>query len=199
MKVYQYFSDKGYQVEVLEQFAHFQVIQVHIPEKRVTLWMTEGLSYNEMPVPEKHYEERFVEVYFCMPSYWDLKSTKDKFRWPLHWLEKLGNHVLNKKTWFGHGHTIQCYPDFRSLSESMKPNHLFLVKPMLMSDQLTDIQIDGNNITFLGILPIYGEEMDFKQAKGTLKLLKRLTNKNIDEKLDDFRESTMKGRIRLFR
>lgn len=199
MKLATYLESKGYAVRTLEKGTEFDILEIKVPDLRVSLWMTDGLSNYTMPVPEKHQDENFAELYFCMPSYWDLDSSDEKFVWPKLWLQKLGQHLLTKQTWFGHGHTIQCYPDFRSLSASMKSNHFMMVHPILLADVLKDISLDRKKITPLGVLPIFGDEMDYKQAKGTLKLLKRLLNKNLDEKLDDFRESTMTGRMRLFR
>lgn len=199
MGVAESLETKNFEVKRIKETPNFNLIEIPIPEKRVTLWMTDGLSTYNMPVPEKHEDENFVELYFCLPSYWDLQEPNPNFTWPLEWLEKLGNHAINKQTWFGHGHTIQCYSDFSPLSSSLKANHFFMVRPVLLEEELENINIGSKKITPLGIIPIFGEEMDFKQAKGTLKFLKRLIHKNVDEKLDDFRESTMKGRIRLFR
>ena len=66
-----------------------------------------GLSEFQMNVHEKHIGEEFNELYFYLPSYWDLNDKENtSMNWVFIWLEKLKNHVISKNSWFGNGHTI---------------------------------------------------------------------------------------------
>ncbi|MGJ8660627.1 MAG: suppressor of fused domain protein, partial [Bacteroidota bacterium] len=100
---------------------------------------------------------------------------------------------------YGPGHSILCYPDYRPLSEIMKQNHLMLVDPILLAKEMEPIKEGERTIYFLAVMPIFGEEMDYKQGKGTYKLLTKFLNKNYHEKLDDYRESALKSRIKFWR
>ncbi len=176
-----------------------EILQVTVNLKSpVVLWVTNGLSNYKMPVYEKYLGREYNELFFCLPSYWELNEVDNPNRqWPVLWLEKLANHVRNKNLWFGPGHTVLCNKDYSSLSEIMKPNHLMLVEPILLKQELEPINCDDKTINFLGVLPIYSDEMDYKQAKGTKKLLDKFHLKKVDEKLDDFRETVLKSRWKL--
>ncbi|MFN5032685.1 MAG: hypothetical protein ACK5FX_10745, partial [Flavobacteriia bacterium] len=40
----------------------------------VTILMTNGLSNYQMPVPEKMAGREYNELYFCLPSYWNIED-----------------------------------------------------------------------------------------------------------------------------
>jgi hypothetical protein len=101
--------------------------------------------------------------------------------------------------WFGPGHTMPCGNPFQSLSPMMRENHFFLSDPILLADELFPFVTDNKTIHFLAIIPIFEDEMDYKQGKGTFKILKKFTQHGITEKLDDFRGSIMKSKWRLIK
>jgi hypothetical protein len=162
--------------------------------------ITQSLSKYQMPVHEKHKGEEFNELYFLLPSYWDIEElSNEKFNWVFNWLNKLQIYVEEKKTWFGHGHTIPCGSPFQSLSSSMHQNHFMLTRPIAADEDLTSISSKDKTIGFLGIIPIFEDEMDFKQGKGTAKLLSKFASMDVTEKLDDFRSTSLKKKWRFFR
>ncbi len=159
--------------------------------------VTNGLSDYEMPVPEKMKSARFNELYFCIPSYWELEDRDNpRTNWVFHWLERLSVYVREKNTWFGHGHTMPCGKEANSLSETMKQNHFFLSSPMLLEKELETLQLGDKSVNFLAVVPIFEDEMDYKSGKGTLKLQQKLINRGVSEKLDDYRRSALKSNWR---
>lgn len=179
-----------------------EILQVQLEKNNqpIRLLITHGLSNYSMPVHERYKGREFNELFFCIPNYWDLSEIDNPNRqWPVDWLEKLAQHVMEKETWFGPGHSIQCFPDYRSLSTTMKQNHLMLIDPILLKDEMRPLECGNKTIYFLAGMPIFGEEMDYKQGKGTYKLLTKFRNKNYTEKLDDYRESVLKSRIKFWR
>lgn len=166
----------------------------------VSILMTNGLSEFKMHVPEKMQGYEFNELYFCLPSYWDIRDLENPgMNWVFHWIQRLAKYVQEKQTWLGNGHTIDCGKDVRSLSETMKENHLFLSEPMLLEKELSPVEIDGKIIRFLSIIPIFEDEMDYKQGKGTAKLIQKLRNQGVSEKLDDYRSTVLKSKWRLIK
>jgi hypothetical protein len=160
--------------------------------------MTVGLSDFRMQVHEKHTGEEFNELYFLLPSYWDLSNDNPKFNWVFSWLNRLKKYVVEKNTWFGHGHTMPCGAEMKPLSETMLQNHFFLLRPNLVSADLKPIEIDGKQVHFLSVVPIFGDEMDYKQGKGTKKLEEKMKNAGVSEQLDDFRKTVLKTRWNFF-
>ncbi|MBU2020202.1 MAG: suppressor of fused domain protein [Bacteroidetes bacterium] len=177
----------------------FNLRLITFNDLKIKALVTNGLSNFTMTVPENADQLPNAEIYFCLPSYWDLNDPSPNFQWPKTWLVKLWKHTVEKNTWLGHGHTIRCSAEYASISENMKQNHFFLVNPIYLKEHFGIDKTKDSGIQYFGIIPIFGEEMDFKQGKGTLALLKKLLQKSHSEKLDDFRESVLKGRLKMFR
>lgn len=166
----------------------------------VTVIITNGLSDYQMPVPEKVAGREFNEIYFCLPSYWEWEELENpRMNWIFPWIQRLAKYVVDKQTWFGAGHTLPCGKEMQELSETMRQNHFFLSDPILLEQQLAPIAVGGKIIYMLAIIPIFPDEMDYKQGKGTFKFLQKLSNQGVTEKLDDFRSTILKSKWRLRR
>ncbi len=199
--------------ELIKRFGENRVLDVPVKEGEipllvidlelrspVTVLMTNGLSDYRMPVPLKEEGKEYNELYFCLPSYWEWEDrSSPKMNWVFEWIQRLAKYVIENESWFGHGHTMPCGSDMRSLSETMKQNHLFLSNPMHLENEMAPVIADGKRIFFLGIIPLFEDEMDYKQGKGTFKFVQKLMNKDVTEKLDDFRKTCLKSKWRLRR
>jgi hypothetical protein len=169
-------------------------------KSRTKVLVTNGLSDYLMPVPEKLAGNEYNEIYFCLPSYWDVKDSENpNMNWVFEWIQRIANYVVEKKTWLGNGHTMPCGSEMESLSPSMQQNHFFFSDPVLLENELLPLEIGGKNIHFLAIIPIFGEEMDYKQGKGTFKFQQKLRTHGVTEKLDDYRGSTLKSKWRFLK
>lgn len=165
----------------------------------VTIIMTNGLRSYIMPVPEKWHDYEHVELYFCLPSYWEWDAINNpQMNWIYPWIQRLSNHVIQKKTWFGHGHTMPCGAEMKPLSATMKQDHFFLSLPILLEEELKPIVLEDKTVNFLAIIPIFKNELDYKHQKGTLKFLQKMKGSGVSEKLDDYRTSITRGRWRFF-
>jgi len=196
--------------EFIQRFGEHRVSEITVNEgempllalnlesrSAVTVIMTNGLSAFKMNVPEVVKGLEYNELFFCLPSYWEWQDLENpNMNWIFPWLQRLAKHVVEKNSWFGHGHTMPCGKEMNSLSETMLQNHFILSNPVLLEKELMPIQLTDNSIQFLGIIPIFGEEMDYKQGKGTLKLMKKLHSRGVTEMLDDYRSSVLKSNWR---
>ena len=157
--------------------------------------MTNGFSDFKMPVHEKHVGEEYNELYFLLPNYWNIEAIENQnFNWVFSWLQRLKNFAIDKNAWYGHGHTFPCGQEMQSLSESMLQNHFILSRPIELDEDLAEIVLEDRSIGFLGVIPIFPDEMDFKQGRGTVQLFEKLRTFNVTEKLDDFRNTVLKSR-----
>ena len=171
-------------------------------EKRspIQLIMTDGLSTYEQPVPEKYSTLKHVELYFCLPSYWDIEDKDNpNMNWVQPWIQKLAKHLMEKKTWYGVGHTFPNGNPVEAISPTMKQKYFLLNTPTYLAEELTPLIVEDKTIEFLSIVPIFEDELDYKMGKGTYKLQKKFLDKNITELLDDYRMSTLKNKWRIFR
>ncbi len=166
----------------------------------ISVLVTNGLSDYKMPVPEMLEGREYNELYFCLPSYWEWEDMENpRTNWVFDWIQRLAKHVVEKNTWFGHGHTMPCGSNMESLSETMLQNHFILTDPMLLENELAPIKVGDKEVRFLAIIPMFPDEMDYKQGKGTFKLLQKFSNKSVTEQLDDFRSTVLKRNWRLRR
>jgi hypothetical protein len=175
----------------------FPLLEIKIEMRsEIIVLMTNGLSDYAMPVPEKYKDRNHAELYFCLPSYWDL--TTENGKWVIEWIQKLAKHCIEKETWYGIGHTFPNGNPALPLSNTMKQKYLMLNAPYFLEKELSPIQTDDKEIHFLGIIPIFEDEMDYKMGKGTYKLLQKIEGKGVSELLDDYRMSCLKSKWRFF-
>ena len=198
---------------LIERFGESQIIEVPVQDcetplllihvdssSSLRILMTNGLSEYKMPVPEKLTGREFNELYFCLPSYWDLEEKDNtNMNWVYTWLQKMAQFVVEKNTWFGPGHTIPSGPDKQPLSSTMKQNNFFLTDPIQLEEEMKPLQLGNCTIHFLAIMPIFQDEMEYKHAGGSFKFLQKLNAVGVTEKLDDFRSTIMRSKWRLFK
>ena len=98
----------------------------------------------------------------------------------------------------GPGHTIPTGNPEVPISDLMQQEYFIFLDPILLQKELSPVNIQGKTIHFLSIVPIFGDELDFKMGKGTQKFVRRFIQRNYDEKLDDYRKSVMNSRLRFF-
>ena len=171
-------------------------IETKVPIK---ILITDGLSEYKMPVPEKHKGREFNEIYFALPSYWEIEEKENPLmRWPIDQIQKLAKHVVENETWYGPGHTFSHGNPPAPLSENMKQNHLVLTEPILLEDLFQPITLNEKTIHFLAIVPLFEDEFDRKMSSGYFKFIRKFRAKNGNEVLDDFRTSIYKNRWRIF-
>lgn len=179
-----------------EQPLVFLYLELQVP---VTILMTHGLSDYTMPVLEKWQDREHNELYFCLPTYWDTDDLENpNFNWVYEWLFRLETFVRERQTWFGPGHTIPCGNPPAPLSETMKQEYLLFLDPMFAEDALRPLETGDKTIHFLATVPIFGDELDYKMGKSTYKIMRKFKQRKIDERLDDYRVSILRSRMRLF-
>jgi hypothetical protein len=179
-----------------EQSLIFLYLELKVP---VTVMMTNGLSDYTMPVMDKWKGREHNELFFCLPAYWDMDDLENPhFNWVYEWIFKLETFVREKQTWFGPGHTIPCGNPPAPLSPTMKQEYLVFLDPLFLQDLLLPLETAGKTIYFLAIVPLFGDELDYKMGKSTFKLLKKFAAKKVDERLDDYRPSVLKSRMFFF-
>jgi hypothetical protein len=165
----------------------------------VTVVMTATLSNYQMPVLEQWTGREFTEIYFCLPTYWDFEDyTNPNSSWIYDWIYKLERFVRDKNTWFGPGHTIPTANPEVPISPMMKQEYFIFLDPILLQKELAPLLASGKTIYFLSIVPLFGDELDYKMGKGTQKFVRKFIQRKNDEKLDDYRHSILDSRLKFF-
>lgn len=178
---------------------HFLLIDF-TKEKGIKILMSTFLHTYQMPVPEKLQGYEYGEIFFCIPEYWDLTNPESSHvNWLFEWLIRVASYTKDNSTWLGDGHTYNCTKYGSQLSNTCKQDHLFVSTPVLMENELTPILLHDKTIHFWALIPLFGDEMDYKQGKGTVKLKKKFLLKGVTEKLDEFRQSCLRNRWLFFK
>jgi len=168
-------------------------------DRKAKVLMTIGLSDYIMPVDQKHEDRAYIELYFCLPSYWDISDINNlNFNWVFEWIQRLTKFVVEKKTWFAHGHTIPAGNPPEQLSPTMKQTYFVFSNPIALKEELTPLQVDENIIHFLAIIPLFKDEFEYKTARGMFKFILKFEGKNYSEILDDYRVSAVRKKYLLF-
>lgn len=178
-----------------DDFIHLLEIDVDLKQFPMRIIMTDGMSEYKMPVPERFSEWESTEIFFCLPSYWDLEDRENpKMNWPLEVIQRLVKNVLENKTWYGPGHTIANGNPPKAISETMKQEYFLLATPIALEDYLQPLTVNGQEVHFLAIIPLFNQEYERKKSLGYFRWIRKYRSKNGNEVLDDFRQSIHKKR-----
>ncbi|MCH2234902.1 MAG: suppressor of fused domain protein [Crocinitomicaceae bacterium] len=155
------------------------------------LLFTRGISKIDQKVDDGHEAYINIELFFCLPEYWNL----EKMPWPIEWLQKMGDYVVKQKSWFGHGHTIPLSTPLEMADGKFKAEAFFLMRPDYLANQLGDDFVSESGFVPLAIVPIFKQELDLKIRTSHNLLLKRFEKKAVDERIDIYRKSSCRKKV----
>ncbi|MFT5821558.1 MAG: hypothetical protein ACI8ZM_002811 [Crocinitomix sp.] len=170
---------------------HFKIYWVHLPDYGCQLLFTEGLSNNVQDVREGFEPFKKIELYFCLPDFWNINEET----WPIKWMEKVASLPRKNETWFGPGDTIPAGNPPINLSDKFEANHFMLTEPILLGPFFEKANWDLLAVRFLGIVLINQKELDYKIRNSATILTERLKHARHTEKVDLFRTSVCRKRF----
>ena len=175
---------------------YIDLLKVEVEKKfPLTIICTNGLSAYEMPVPERYKDRKHTELFFCLPGYWDLDDVENEnMTWPLKVIQKLAKNLIENETWYGPGHTIANGNPSKQISETMKQDYFLLADPIDLEDFFAPLKINGLDIYFLAVIPLFHKEYEQKSHQGYPKWIKKFRGREGSEILDDYRKSIYKSR-----
>lgn len=177
---------------VLENTSYnFAIKHINPSDVPYQIIYTDGLHKNCQSVAKKHVEFERIELYFCLPNYWDI----DQNKWPIYWLDKLAQVPQKNNTWYGPGDTIPAGNPPKSLTEKFEANHFMLVEPIEVAEEFDKMNFTEMNVKFFGIVPIFQQELDYKLRNSAKVLTQRLQKKGYSEKIDLFRSPVCRKRF----
>lgn len=155
-----------------------------IPPSEECNWytlVTMGMGAHLMNVPNQLEEEQLerAELVICLPEYWklDKEHLKDeKWYWPIRLLKELARFPGENNTWLGWGHTVS-YDGPLSYTTELCAS-ILINPPCGNVGGNTCTLPDGEEVNFYQVIPLYGDELEYKLKNGTQKLLDKM-NDNI--------------------
>ena len=160
--------------EIVSDGIHVDICIIPPTEERHFLTLvTMGMGAKKMNVPADLKDEprSRAELMICLPPDWPI--TKDslsieKWYWPIRLLKKLAHLPFDEDDWLGFGHTIEFEETF---DESTRQNGALLAYPHFSNSNQCYLS-KRKVVNFFQILPLYQEEMNYKQEYDAESLLK---------------------------
>jgi len=183
----EYFNDEEIFVldEKVSEIIHSDIYVVNPCDTRpYYLLMTCGLSALPMTIPDDIDSDEFIELIMLLPPEWNMNPENfddENNWWPIRTLKKLSKHPHINKTWLGYGHTFSSDEQY---STNCKFCGVILVNSTSFSDEFMEIITPEKNVRLLSAIPLYKEEIEFKQKYGTNELMKKIDEFSIDEIVD---------------
>lgn len=108
-----------------------------------------------------------LELAIRLPADWELENDRERWFWPVRWLQVLARMPMRQNTWFTHGHTMDANR-FLLGEEGFRGFALHSAGkcPLKLGKKDT--------LEILYLLPVYEGELEFARAVGTDKLFERL-------------------------
>lgn len=135
--------------------------------------VTVGLGAHRMDVPEELREYRIerAELAIALPEDWRIEDSREEWYWPMQQLKRTARIGLRKGAWLGWGHTIDCGP----VAAGTGLSGLLLVAPQRVEEAGYVCALPGGDeVNFYQLIPLYPEEVAYKQKHGAEALLDRL-------------------------
>ena len=181
------------EAEILHQNVEysFKIKIQELPEYKAKIVYTDGLSSNDQRKTQFDAELAFIELYILMPDYWD----EEKEIWPIDWLNSIAAIPTKNNTWLSVGDTIPAGNPPKAIYTNLKATYFILSKPLLLERLFNQNSDNAPNTSPLAIIPIFENEWLYKQSKGTVPLLRKLTKKGNTELVDSYREPVTRKRF----
>lgn len=169
----------------------FLQVDIHILEAPTKqdfhVLYTVGMSALPMQLPEEFYPDyqmlERAELITLLPAEWNLTEPTDgnsydnTLWWPVDLLQYLARFPHEYQSWLGWGHTIPNSDRYVSYDE--KSTALCGVMLSALHENISMFHTkDGTLINLYALLPLYKEEMIFKQKEGGEALLQKMAGIN---------------------
>ena len=190
--------------ELVSDLVHIDVHHVKASRERPfhTLFTT-GMSDRPMNAPEElEGDWRHAELMLYLPPHWPMtqESWNDETNyWPIRLLKMLARFPHEYDTWLGEGHTIPNGDPPLPYDPSTKLLCALLMVPFIEPEEFWLLETDdGKIIRFFMLMPLYGEEMNFKLQRGNEELLDRFDKHRVSPVILPDRLNVCKKKFGLF-
>ena len=135
--------------------------------------VTIGMGAHRMNVPS-HLADRKLEraeMLICLPSNWDIQNDDEKWYWPMRWLKVMARLPITNDTWLGWGHTV---PHEKPFAANTDLSAMMLINPGLFfmdREQIPCRLPDGDEVRFYQMVPLFEDELNYKQTHDADKLI----------------------------
>lgn len=190
---------KGYDVfhEITSEYVHVDVFRIG-PTSARPYWtlITCGMAQLPMHVdktiknPNRY---RYAELTLCLPETWPMSEQawdNPTHYWPIGMIKTLALYPHKCKTWFWLGHSI---PSGNSIP-GLEWKGIVFLEPALMPESARTLKVNTDKtISFMGVFPMFEEEMNFKLRAGVDELEEAFKRQRVTELVDVKRANVITG------
>lgn len=161
--------------------------------------VTSGMSSRPMAVPEG--APAYGELMMALPADWklDAQSVQDeRWYWPVALLRHLAHYPHQHATWLGLGHTVPNGHPAKPYAKGAGFTGAILLPPASAPEAFASLALDGREIYFHCVVPLYDAELNLVKRKGFPELLDAFNEKGVTDLVVPGRKNTVKKFLGLF-
>lgn len=143
------------------------------PKRRNITLVTGGMGAHKMNVPKSLDDQKLqrAELIITLPPGWKLDSEDIELYWPLHLIKILSRLPIEENAWLGWGHTVDYCSNFAPNTEL---SGVILTNPPFGKGSGICKFSEDDEVNFYQVIPIYNNEIEFKNKNGASALLREL-------------------------
>jgi hypothetical protein len=175
-------------------------VDIHVipagPQYPYLRLVTSGMSQRAMTVPEG--APPYAELMMSLPADWKLdeESVKDeRWYWPVALLRHLAHYPHQQATWLGLGHSVPNGSPAKPYASGVKYTGAILLPPVSAPEPFHSVTVDGKDVYFHCVVPLYQEELDLARRRGFPELLDKFNDKNVTDVVVPDRVNTAKKKF----
>lgn len=173
------------------------------PARNFYTLITSGMSELPMKVPAGASEYQYAELMICLPPSWKLsdEAFKDERNyWPIRALKTIARFPHEYNTWLYMGHTLMNGNPAKTYSEDTGFQGMFVWLPDVedKSGFFNLNMTSEKTVHFYTLIPLYKEELDYKNKHGEEELLNKLNKIGVTDVLNPSRKNSCKRLWGLF-
>ncbi|WP_138495282.1 suppressor of fused domain protein [Paenibacillus pinistramenti] len=185
--------------EIISDLIHLDILVVNpSKERNYYTFVTCGMSNLPMTVPEGAEDYKFAELMICLPADWKVSQESfdiEENYWPIRWLKTLARLPHEYETWLYWGHTVPNGDPAQPFAANTSFSGMILSFPTVVEEVNSFFTLrlaDDRDVHFLGLIPLYKEEMDLKLKSGAEVLFEKLEKAGVNEIVNIKRKNTAK-------
>jgi len=158
--------------------------------------VTSGMSKQPMNVPEG--APAYAELMMALPSDWKLDEAsmqQERWYWPVALLRHLARYPHKQRTWIGLGHSLPNGNPAKPYADGVGFCGVVMLPPISAPEPFHSVTVDGKDVYFHCIVPLFKEELNVARRQGFAKLLDKFNDYNVTDVVDPARKNTAKKKF----